>query len=388
MSQVQETQIEGSPESIEAVATYLRVTLAGESATWASDVGAGRSKVTGAWSGKASDAFATRVDTANKAVLAFSDETDTVATAVSKLAAGLTDAQAKMAAARRTARDGGLTVTGTQIHHPGLAPIVYYEDIEPYSQTPASSAASGVYADKIDTWNSAAEQSGGGYDTWQGALDTFSATWSEARESLTGVSLDLLTMGIEATAEVNRLYQLRGIVELNTSRLVSAERTLAQMANNGKIVVPKSTYYALVDEMDASRSAINAAKNELPKPKVGAKVTNSIRVLGVAAVGYGIYNDMQNGESVAQAATSNIGGFLAGAGAGALIGSFILPPAGTIVGGVIGAGVGLFTSGMIDHLWEDASAGLGDTLEAGLTEIADTGKAIGDLVTGVWDSIF
>lgn len=130
--------------------------------------------------------------------------------------------------------------------------------------------------------------------------------------------------------------------------------------------------------------------------RVGSRVSKGLLVLGVAGTGYSIYDDVQSGESVEQAVVSNVGGFaagaLAGVGVGAVVGSFILPPAGTVVGaiggGVIGAGVGMFTSGAIDHLYESASAGFLDTVDAGVQEIGDTVGAVGDLANSAWHSVF
>ncbi|QAY59767.1 hypothetical protein ET475_07035 [Microbacterium protaetiae] len=53
-----------------------------------------------------------------------------------------------------------------------------------------------------------------------------------------------------------------------------------------------------------------------------------------------------------------------------------------------GGVVGLFTSGAIDHLFEDASAGFVDTVKAGWDEVSSTGEATGDLASGAWHSIF
>ncbi|WP_061964283.1 hypothetical protein [Demequina aurantiaca] len=393
MSQIQDTQIEGSPAAIEAVATYLRTTLSGASSTWAGDVASGRTKASGAWSGETAEAFAGRLGTAKKAITSFGDETDAVAAAVSKLATGLTNAQQKMTDARATASAGGLTVSGTKIHGPGNAPATQFATTAPYTQTPASTAAGSAYSKKVKAWNTSVQQATSGFDMWQEALDAFSATWSEKGSNLTSVTTGLLTGGISAGAIANTTYQLKGVRALNLDRLASAEATLAQMVKDGRVVVPKSAYYGMADDALAARTAATSADDLLKDGvRVGSKLSKGLLVLGIAGTGYGIYDDIQHGESVAQAATSNVGGFLAGVGAGAAIGSFIAPPAGTIVGAVVGAGIGLFTSGMIDHFfedgWGDGLSGVGDALESGWNEVADTGKAIGDLATGVWDSIF
>jgi len=370
VSQIQETEIEGSPSSIENVATYLRSTLSGASSTWSGDVDSGRTKATGAWSGAAADAFAGRVDTASKSIVADGDEASSVASQVSKLASALTTAQQKMADARATAYGGGLTVSGTQIHGPGNAPSVQLESAAPYAETPASASAGTSYSKKVTAWNTSVEQATGGYDAWQQALDAFSKFWNEAGGNFTSLTSGLLTTGVTAGTLANSAYRLQSVKVVNTDRLVSADKALAQMVDDGRITVPKSTFYALSDEALAARTAISSADDMLVDGlRVGSKVSKGLWALGIAGTGYAIYDDMQHGESAVQATTSNVGGFQAGVGAGAgvggIVGSCIVPPAGTIVGaavgGIISAGVGIFTSGAIDHLFEDASAGFTDT---------------------------
>jgi hypothetical protein len=72
---------------------------------------------------------------------------------------------------------------------------------------------------------------------------------------------------------------------------------------------------------------------------------------------------------------------------GAVVGSFVpIPGVGTAAGAVIGAGVGIFTSGAIDSLFENGPD-VGAAAEAGWDAVADTGEAIGDAAGSVGDAI-
>ncbi len=120
--------------------------------------------------------------------------------------------------------------------------------------------------------------------------------------------------------------------------------------------ITKQLWYKDLDEAkrlassadDLARTAddLRTTSKSLPLKLGGA--------LAVAGIGYDIYT----GKDPVQAVASGGGGFFAsvaaGAGTGALIGTFVpIPGVGTAVGAVVGAGVGIFTSGAIDSLFEN-----------------------------------
>ena len=82
-------------------------------------------------------------------------------------------------------------------------------------------------------------------------------------------------------------------------------------------------------------------------------LARGLGVLGPLAAGYGVYDDIQSGESTEQAVVSQGGGLLsgmvAGGATGAAIGTMGFPVAGTIVGGVVGGVTGLVVSNEIDE---------------------------------------
>jgi len=117
-------------------------------------------------------------------------------------------------------------------------------------------------------------------------------------------------------------------------------------------------------------------------------------IVGGALTGVSIYQDVQAGESTAQAITSNGVGFLAaaasgaaaGAGIGTLVGTVLPGPGnaiGLVAGAVIGGAVGIATSGAIDSIFENGWD-IGAALENGWNDLADTGMAVGDLAVQGW----
>ncbi|MFV0286216.1 MAG: hypothetical protein ACK5IM_07490 [Demequina sp.] len=351
MSAGQETKIEGSPSQIESLATFLRSTGAEASDDLALAVTGAKGASQDHWTGATGGAMRARLGDTASAATGMADQLPRIATALDALAEGLRGAQSKMSSARTVARSGGLTVTGTTVAHP-------------------DALMAGRSADEqqslVDAWEEVVTLAEQAYQTWIDAI----------------------------AASSYRLTATRSFHLDNAARLMDHVDALSP---ESRVATTPDHLYELLDGASESRRLAGEADDLLSKGiKVGSKLGKGLEVLGFAATGYAIYDDIESGESVEQAVTSNVGGMaagmLAGAGAGAIVGSFIVPPAGTVVGAVVGtivgAGVGMFTSGVIDHLWEDASAGFADTVEAGWNEIADTGKAVGDLATGVWDAVF
>jgi len=102
----------------------------------------------------------------------------------------------------------------------------------------------------------------------------------------------------------------------------------------------------------------------------------------VAGVGLDYFG---GGEPLEQAVVSNSTGLAASIAAGAIAGS-AFPFLGTLGGAAVGTAVGIFASGGADHLYEDSSATVLSTLEAGgreLDEAKDALFALGDAVREV-----
>lgn len=411
MSAVQETKIEGNPDDIENIAMFMRKAVSGGADTWSGDIGAAKTTTLNGWEGDGATAFGSVLTKANTSITEFSATAGEVGTAILTLADELRSAQTSMAGMRSTASAGGLTVSGTQIHMP-TAPT-------PSTDPEVAEAQADAHTNKVETWNTCVTGATQANQAWQSALEKFSSTWSASGANMITVLSGLLTAGVQSAALANTVYGLRSTVLVNGDRFASLTRSLDDAAPGGQVRVPAQSYYQMLDEAaDANRAVIAAERALVPKgtsvathaddlmkmTRAGANISKGLWWLGIAGTGYGIYDDIANGgESVTQAVTSNVGGMLAGVGAGAgtgaIIGSFIVPPAGTIVGAaagaIVGGVVGVFTSGMIDGMFEGAVDGFGSAIEAGWNELVDTGAAIADGVGAigegigdVWDSIF
>lgn len=114
----------------------------------------------------------------------------------------------------------------------------------------------------------------------------------------------------------------------------------------------------------------------------GLRAGGALAVLGI---GY----DIANGKPVDQAVVAGGLGFGAAVAAGALIGTAIpIPGVGTVAGAIGGAFVGIFTSGMVDDLYQNGFDSIGDSLGAGWDSSGATTTAIKDISTEVWDALF
>lgn len=216
--------------------------------------------------------------------------------------------------------------------------------------------------------------------------DTLKNAWADIRTKWFFVVSDLINGGAGALVDVNASTMLKHAEFLNEQAARDLSRAKA---------APPGTPAALIyRDIDDARAAANQAKDVVKNAdnvkakgaSIGLKVGGGLAVAGV------VY-DIANGKDVDQAIVSGAAGFgasvLAGAGAGALIGSAIpIPGVGTVGGALVGATVGIFTSGAVDSLYQNGIGSLGSAIADGTSAVADTGKAIGGLAKGAWDAIF
>ena len=415
---IRDTDIQGDPASISAVATWLRDSLAAGGTTYADSVFAARSQASSAWTSDASAGFQRELQTLGTATDGVTEAGRTMATETEVLATALTSAHEQMTQARATASGGGLTVTGTVIHGPGAAPPSV--SALPAAATPTAAdaharavAASEAYNATAGAWNSGGAAADAADQSWQQAVDDFAATWQAKGDDIAGMLQDLFTSAAEIGIQV-RVSQWFRDAEQTFRHEAQVWRQIARsyIDADGRFTgtSPDDFYDALRKADDFDLRASDAARGaEFEGSRLASKVGKGFFVLGVAATGWGIYQDMQDGESAGQATTSNVGGFLAGVGAGAAVGAAVgsMGPGpgtavGAVVGAVVGTGVGIVTSGAIDSMWEngvDSIGDVGDAVGDGWGELTDTvgavgdlagdaGEAIGDGVSGAWHSVF
>ncbi len=283
------------------------------------------------------------------------------AQAIDAFAADLQRAQSEMQTVRNTAMSAGLTVDGFII------------------QDAAEEAL-------IDAYNAAFHAAEAARTMEKLGADTLKNAWTDLRTKWFFVVSDLINGGAGALIDVNASTMLKHAEFL--------DEQAARDLNRAKSAPPGTPAALIYRDIDDARAAANQAKDAVKNAEnvrakgasIGLKVGGGLAVAGV------VY-DIANGKDVDQAIVSGAAGFgasvLAGAGAGALIGSAIpIPGVGTVGGALVGATVGIFTSGAVDSLYQNGIGSLGDAISDGAAAVAGTGQAIGGLAKGAWDAIF
>ena len=412
-----DTHLDGSPSQITAVATWLRDTLCEGATTLGDETHRLRSQAESAWISPAGDAFAGQVRTLAEATDTEAEAATTMAGAVDILAAALQGALDSMTAARTTGAGGGLTVTGTVIHDPRPRPPdvpALPADASPGERATYDQGMAAIdsYDRQVEAWNQANETADGAESAWEQAVADIAATWEDQHGSMVSFLSSLFTggAGVAANLRISRWYSDSANVFRQQAGVWQDIKS--SYLRDGRFVGidPDDFYRAARNVDDLERAAAQAADDaRFGGSRVATNVGRGLVALGVLATGYGIYDDMQHGESGWQAAASNGGGFLAGMGAGAatgaLVGSIVPGPGtaiGAVAGTIIGAGVSIVTSGAIDSMFENGVDGLSDVGSAigdGVGELGDTVSGLGDMagdaagavgdgLSGAWNSVF
>lgn len=406
-----DTEIQGSPGSIEGAAGWLRTSLAARLEDAADTLHSVRGSAQRSWEGAAGTEFAATMGTASGATDDLEGATRAMARDLEGFAAKLRRCQDEMADVRRTASGAGLTVTGFVVQHPGAGPV---RPPDGFRGTPEEVAAH--------------DRRVAAYDAHQALLRAYQAAETEAARvdrAYAAACQDLQQQyeltdhaaWLTSTAEVigdGAAASWADVLKGRQSRLQAqaqslldeADRAIRDMQANPDRYLKRRWFFFEsldADKLRADRLAIEGRLNEatdllrrsdsLDDVRGPAQLKNAGRALGLLGLGLGVYNDYQDGESATQIAVSQGGSFLAGAGAGALAGAAVgsvVPVAGTavgaVVGGVIGAGVSIFADGAIDSLFENGPD-VGAALEEGWNALEDTGGAIADGVGGAVSTV-
>jgi hypothetical protein len=404
-----DTHVEGDPASVRTAATWLRSTVRTSSSTLGDEVYQQRSKAASAWEGGTGEVFGTRLTTVGTASDGVSEQAAAAATTIDELATALQKAQDEMDRARSTARGGGLTVTGDSIVSPGEPP----PDVAalPADATPAQAAAydAGVarieaYDAKVAVWDEVVEIVEDARAALEQRIADGAGTWESNRGNLVGLFSDFTTGGIEGAlafkiakllgdgpdvllgeaakyrADANALRT--GVRTAVPENLTPLQRAILQARQIEGVpsgsIDDFNRLMSQADDLEARASNLRAAG----LPEIPKGLSRTLKGLGAAALGYGIYADMQDGESATQAVVSNGVGFGASVAAGAAIGTLIpVPGVGTAVGALGGAVVGLFVSGMADSFFDNGMDSLSDVGGA----IVDGAQEVGDTAVGIYD---
>ena len=380
-----DTEITGSPASIRASATWVGDTLRPAISAGMDAFADSRTEAGGDWRGDAGAAFEGAMGRAVRASEDLRDGAADVRTAFNDYAGSLETCQQRMESIRADARSAGLTVSGFLIQSPGAGPARPATPPTDASQGQvdahnADVAAYDVHQDKIRAYNDLVTRADEVWSDIERAWERVSAANRAMDGPTWGFNLTSVAGGLAGALTEVHVSALRGNAQYFAD--LSAEH-LDRLRGSSR--VPNAAQF--YDDLDHWRSTAAGSADDLAR---ASRLANTARFAPVAlggalAVG-GIFYDMYgpNQESAGQAITSNLGGFAASVGTGALIGTAIGGPVGTVVGTVVGAGVGIFTSGMIDDLWENGGD-VGDAVLAGADAVVEAGEAIVDGIGGLFD---
>lgn len=406
-----DTEIQGSPSSIESAASWLRTSLAEELESAADTCHAVRGTTQRSWEGVAGDEFAGIMATASGATDDLEGAAREMARDLEGFAASLGRCQSDMAEVRRVARTAGLSVSGFLVQHPGEGPARPPDD---FTGTPTEVAA---HNESVAAYNAHQRLLRAYLDAETEAARVDRAYAAACQDLQNEYTLTDHAAWLTSTAEVigdGAAASWADLIAGKQSRLQAqarallddAERAIQDMqANPDRYLKRRWFFFETLDadKLQADRLAIQgrldeasdllSRSNALDNTPGPDKLKAAGRLLGALGLGLGVYNDYQDGESTTQIAVSQGGSFLAGAAAGAGVGAAVgsvVPVAGTavgaVVGGIVGAGVSIFADGAIDSLFENGPD-VGAALDNGWEAIEDTGGAIADGVSGAVSAV-
>jgi hypothetical protein len=382
-----DTEITGSPASIRASAEWVGGTLRPAVAAGVDAFADARTEAGGDWRGETGATFEGAMGRAVRTSEDLRHAATGVRTTFLDYAGALERCQRRMEGIRADARAAGLTVSGSVVQSPGDGPARPGEPPLDGSQGQVDAynsevAAYNAHQDLVRAYNDLATRA--------------EEVWSDIQRAWERVSAENRAM--DGPGWAFQLSDIAGglggaLMDVHVSALRGNAQYLADLSAEhldrlrGSTRVPNAAQF--YDDLDHWRSTATSSADDLARASRLANVGRFAPVAlgGALAVG-GIFYDMYgpNEESAGQAVTSNLGGFAASVGTGALVGTAIGGPVGTVVGTVVGAGVGIFTSGMIDELWENGGD-VGDAVLAGADAVADTGEAIADVGGAIVDGI-
>lgn len=398
------TVVDGDPTELTTIATWLRSTLG----SGVDEAGAALGSVRlddGGWDGTAGDGFRGRMDTAYTHAIALWDTTQSGAQGIDTFSSALRTAQADVEAARTVASTAGLTVTATAI----LAPAA----VHPRPTTPAADATPA----QVQTYNAAVTAYNTNLTKWQAytaastevtrigtALDGAALALNDVRADILLVTVPTASILLSGLTDTYAGLGAAAVTGQSAHLRALAQTLEANTKLPGAALHPDLFYRDLDDAARLRAQAAGAADD-------AARAVRAGRILGATAggllTGVAIWMDIEAGESATQATVSNVAGFAASVGVGLAVGAGVgtlipVPIVGTVVGAVAGAVVGgvvgIFTSGMVDGLFENGPD-VGAAFTQGVEDLVDTGKAIGDLASGAaewvgdglsdaWGSVF
>ncbi|WP_441961248.1 hypothetical protein [Mycolicibacterium houstonense] len=354
-----DTKVEGDPNAVRSVANWMRSTLASKVSFTVDQLHSARTTASADWKGDAGDAFVARLTSGTPKAEGLETAIGSSAQAIDNFATELQRAQSDMQKVRDKAAAAGLTISGFTIQDP-----------------------SPVTAEKMDAYAAALTETEAARLIEKLAGDMLKNAWADLASKWFLAVADLVNGaigGVLAEKHVSLLKAKADFLKADAARWLE----IAKSAPPG---TPAAQVYRDFDQsrifaQNADDALKSAAEAEAKATRLGLKVGGALAVAGVAY-------DIAHGKDVDQAIVSGGVGFGASVLAGAAIGTAIpVPFVGTALGAIGGAAVGLFASGAVDSLYQNAGD-VGQAIKDGFSAVGDTGQAIGGLVEDAWDAIF
>lgn len=414
-----DTEIQGSPGSVEGVADWLRGQLATALEQAADRANDARRDASGSWRSEAGDEFVDVMSRARGKVDDLESAATRMAGDLDKFAAKLRRCQDMMGDVSSTARGDGLTVTGFVVQHPGDGPARPADDfVGTAEEVDAHNERVAVYdahQELVRAYNDASSEAARVDRVYAAACRELSEDYTVGQHAAWVLTLgDILGDAAAGALGVHIASRRSGLHGRAQGLLDEAARAIDDLqAHPERYLKRKWFFLQTLDEarLEADRLAIAGKLDEaedllsqarqLDRSPALRYLGNAGKVLGPLGFALGAVNDYQEGETATQIAVSqgvSAGlGVAAGVGASALSGAAmgaafgsVVPGVGTAVGAVvgtaIGAGVAIFADGAIDSLFENGPD-VGAAAEAGVEALADTGDAIADGVSSVADTV-
>jgi len=350
MTGIIETDVPGDPAAFRALGDYLRAVLAAGTTDLSDRTAAERSALAGSWQGAAAEAFGGRAATLVAAGDGVAEQARAAAAEVEALGEALALTQHGMAEVRASAAAGGLHVEGTVIMWP---PDAWRLDLLETTRLQ-------------EAWNTALAGEHAHRRTWYVALDRAAGFAERQSSTLLGLTADLVMTAAERALLLVTARGLMGRAEFYASevrRLDGQIDDLARAFERFGRPGDRLLLEQLTEERIEKRYAAEALHEAAKHPELPRELRGGFGLLSGALAGYGVYTDIQEGESTEQAVVSQGSGLLAGTAAagwaGAGIGS-VVPGPGTVTGAVVvggaafvsGAAVSLLTDKGIDYFFD------------------------------------
>ena len=348
-----ETKVEGNPDQITSLASWLTSSLEPAVSTSGDKLSSAKKDLGSEWQGQTAEAIVSWLADAVSASDSLSTRITDIATAFTTYASILSSVRAEAECVRSDATAGGLVVSGTVVEEPKDTSDTKKTALYSSLSVRMSTAHSTLTTGQQDLRTSLASKD---VDRVRNGYLIFSTVAEFARTGAPAL-WTVYTRNFFA-AEAVRLINMTGDIRAGV------------LSNLPEGVVNPANARAANRTLNYSRALEMKGNNMLSKSntyKAFGKGTKAARVVkgagGVlSVVGFvvGYWGDKQEGESNEQAAVSNLAAVAAGTAAGAAIGS-VVPGPGTAVGAVVGFTATIatmfvastFTDEAVDSLHED-----------------------------------